>query len=116
MNIKNLTAIDWMVMLAIVGIVLAITIPACSDKEKQEVQAIEAPQPTENAEEDDDGVVPDCLNLAPRPLTVIALNDEGLMLRDGDGKLYAYTTKYYIYLMLRKENIRAPYVLVPATE
>ena len=46
------------------------------------------------------------LNRAKRPITIMAINDQGVMLVDGDGILYSYDEEYYFVQPLLKAGYK----------
>lgn len=44
---------------------------------------------------DSEGNYPSPLNRAPKPIKIIAVNLEGVILQDGEGKVYCYNENYH---------------------
>lgn len=41
------------------------------------------------------GSLPHGLNESPRPLILVTKNESGIVIKDGDGKLYSFQSSYY---------------------
>ena len=53
------------------------------------------------------GQMPHELNRAERPLVLVAVNDEGVIIRAGDGQLYSYSESYYFAQTILKSGLTA---------
>ena len=58
------------------------------------------------------GSTPYGLNNAARPLTLIAKSAEGVLIRDGDGNLYAYDENYYFAQAIMDSDLEPGAVIV----
>jgi len=49
--------------------------------------------------------LPTDLYKAKHPITLVLVNKEGILLRDGDGKLYVYDETFYLAQVIIESNI-----------
>lgn len=58
------------------------------------------------------GDLPWGLNLAPRPLVLVAKNESGIIIKDGDGKLYSYNETYYFSQIIMESDMKPGTMIV----
>tara|TARA_R110000851_G_C12702232_1_gene526278 strand:- start:32 stop:280 length:249 start_codon:yes stop_codon:yes gene_type:complete len=54
-----------------------------------------------------DSQVPNGINNAPRPLTLLAVGSKGVLIVDADGNLYSYSTGYYFSQTIINSGLKA---------
>lgn len=59
------------------------------------------------------GEFPGELNTAPKPITVTAIGPEGVLIIDGNGKLYSYGETFYFAQTLISSGVKVGDVLSP---
>lgn len=60
-----------------------------------------------------DSRTPGELRSAARPVVIVALNDEGVILRDADGEIYTYNEGSYFAQILMKSDCESGDELIP---